>query len=130
MCLFALSLGEVGSPRAARLGHDPGAYFRARLEHVPAFGNHGSRGRDPSRASARYVPGVAEGLGEAEGTASGLAFVSGVAELSGLAFVSGVAELSGLAFTSRQASLNSPDSLSPQASPSSPDLETELLKAV
>ena len=94
------------SPRAARLGHDPGAYFRARLEHVPAFGNHGSRGSDvaeagrkgtrkrtlcrtgsdPSRASAHYVPGVAEGLGEAEGTASGLAFVSGVAELSGLVF--------------------------------------------
>jgi hypothetical protein len=60
----------------------------------------------PPGPPLHYVPGVAEGLGEADGTASGLALVSGVAELSGLAFVSGVAELSGLAFVSGVAELS------------------------
>jgi hypothetical protein len=36
------------SPRAARTYLNPKTYFRLQSPNVLGFGNHGSRGRDPS----------------------------------------------------------------------------------
>jgi len=53
-----------------------------------------------SRVETRYVPGVAEGLGELVGTASGLELASGLGVPSGLGVVSGVGVTSGLGVVS------------------------------
>ena len=57
-------------------------------------------GTIPDSKLPDYVPGVAEGLGELKGTASGLGVVSGVVFISGVGVASGLGVVSEVVFVS------------------------------
>jgi hypothetical protein len=55
----------------------------------------------PELKDPRYVPGVAEGLGELDGTASGVELTSGLGVVSGVGVASEVGVVSGVGVASR-----------------------------